>query len=330
MMKKMLQFIGINLLVFSPALNFAQSPSHAPQRASLVDTGYDACLQSNGDNCESNRNLLIRGDQPLDNKNNYSYNPDQLRNLVFSYVQKFKQSYNTKASLPDSVKDLSNYRIVIINLLYDWTDHGSDAEFIELTNEFKYSHAMSPYQMPEQHKMYGLDAEFNPQQYAFAWWPITLLGKKSVADNLNWPNQDKVPVPRSDQFYKPMNFPYLITGVPYQEHWEDGVIDLPTLLKMQPADGHPLLIFYHCVAGKDRTGAVTMAYFMKHGGYANVIMPDSSSTVMMTRNPPLSYTKAFLATTSKNYPRPKEQSLVLSQVYCTTLGKQKNDCDRNF
>jgi hypothetical protein len=82
--------------------------------------------------------------------------------------------YEINASLPASDEDLKNYRIVIINLLYDFKANGSHDELTDLENEFKNSGAVSNLQIPEQHKIYGLDSAFRSDHYAFMWWPIQL------------------------------------------------------------------------------------------------------------------------------------------------------------
>lgn len=299
-------------------------------RAALVDTGYDACQLSGGNACENNKNLLFRGEQPLED-NTFRYDPDLFREVIFDYLQTFKQVYATKASLPQSLDELKQYRIVIVNLLYDAHDNGSDAEYGELTHEFLYSGAVSTPQIPEQHKIYGLDLAFNPNQFAFEWWPVAFTEQNNPKDitlNLNWPDKDIVSVPRSDQVYKKLDFPYLVTGIPFGSNQEDQAMDLHTLLKYIPDDGHPLLIFYHCVAGKDRTGATTLGYLMKHGGYANV-SPQNKLMIYQHRNPPLSFSSALQAVTQYNYPRPREGALVLAQAYCYSLGKATNECELN-
>jgi hypothetical protein len=320
--------IVLSLCLLSPAITTAHS-LNAPQRASLIDTGYDFCVLSNGKNCASNKNLLFRGDEPLDDENNYTYDPEQFRSLIFNYIQKFQAVYSTKAYLPQTMDELKNYRIVIINLLYDGNNHGTDDEYNELSKEFKYSSAVTTEPLPEQHKIYGLHTVFDPNHFAFQWWPLTLMGAKNpdgIETNLNWPNQESVPVPRSDQFYKRIDFQYLLTGNLHPGDAEPDAIDLITLLMSQPEDGHPLLIFYHCVAGVDRTGFVTLSYFMNYGGYSNLI-PQLGYTYL-TRNSPLSFKEALKATTNNGYRQPSESAQVSAQSYCLTLGKYAEECER--
>lgn len=323
-----------NLLLFLcmlPIVSQAQpEASPSPSRAALVDTGYDACIMTSAFRCENNKNLLFRGNQPLDDTENYLYDPDVLRQKVFSYLQEFKQAYDTDAVLPNSLAELNNYRIVVINLLYDYENHGTDDEYNELTYEFKHSGSINTLQVPEQHKMYNLTSPFNANQYAFEWWPITLKGEtnpQGIPTNVNWPNKEVFQVPRSNQFYKPMDLPYLVTGIPYPGfHEESDSKDLLSLLLTQPNDGHPLLIFYHCVAGVDRTGAVTLSYFMKHGGYANISNHNTLSK--LSRNKPLSFAQALKALTNANYPGAKEEAMLSAQAYCLTLGKADDACSR--
>src|SRR3989344_4710418 len=146
--------IVLSLCLLSPAITAAYS-LNAPERASLMDTGYDFCILNTGTHCDSNKNLLFRGDEPLDDQNNYTYDPEQFRFLIFNYIQKFQTVYSTKAYLPKTIDELKNYRIVIINLLYDWNNHGIGGEHDELSKEFNYSGAVTTEQLPEQHKIYG-------------------------------------------------------------------------------------------------------------------------------------------------------------------------------
>ncbi len=300
-----------------------------PERASLVDTGYDACIMHNGVNCEANKNLLFRGDQPLPDFPPYEFNFDYFRQHIFSYITHFKQIYETTASLPSSVEELKNYRIVIINLLYDFNSEGSSSELEELQYEFKFSGNVETLQIPEQHKIYGLETKFNSNQYAFQWWPVTLSGVKEdeseyISMNLNWPDKKGTP-PHSfePKIYKPLNFSYLISGKNFSDDVEVNAKDIHSLLSTIPSDGHPLLIYYHCVAGKDRTGAVSMSYFMKFGGYPYLI--NSNNNLRQYRSNPLSFNQAIVATTIPGRPA-KEEAEILGKAYCLTLNKVPGDC----
>jgi len=322
---------GIKISFFAAALTFsAISPGAtniAPARAALVDTGYDACEQNGGDHCQINRNLLFRGNVPLDVANNYRFDPEAFRAKIFNYLQTFKQVYATSAKLPEKLDDLKNYRIVMVNLLYDGTEHGNAFEYALLTNEFKYSGAVNILQMPQQHKIYNLQSPFNPDSFAFEWWPVTMLGKDNhngIPGAINWPEHDTVPVPNSEQNYLPMDVPYLVTGTAYADDVEQDAIDLRTLLTTQPKDGHPLLIFYHCYAGMDRTGAVTLSYLMSHGGYANV--SDANHESPLTRSAPLSFQAALAATTNAKYPGPDDEALLAAKAYCDYSGKPAGEC----
>lgn len=294
-------------------------------RAALVDTGYDACRITNGSNCESNRNILFRGEQPLDDT--FRFDSTLFRDKIFTYIQTFQKMYSTKANLPKSLEELKQYRIVIINLLYDAHAQGSDTEYDELTHEFLYSGAVTTLQIPEQHKMYGLQTEFNTNQFSFEWWPVAFTEQNNPLDitlNLNWPDKETVPVPRSDQIYKKLNLPFLITGSSYLDDTENEAMSLRSLLNYEVNDGHPLLIFYHCVAGKDRTGAVTLSYLMQYGGYANV--SPQKPPIVTIRNNPLTFSRALQATTLMGYPTPRENAQVLARAYCYNIGKQVDDC----
>jgi hypothetical protein len=307
-------------LIFPVIFLLSSTLFASPTRTSLVDTGYDACLITGGINCENNKNLLFRGNQPLDENKQYAYDPDAFRSLIFSYLTAFEKNTITNAPLPRTLAELENYRIVIINLLYDAKDEGSDEEYNELTYEFSHHNATTAQIVPEQHKMYDLTQPFRANEYAFEWWPIIL------DSDLNWPNQEKILVPRSTQFYKPMDYAYLLSGSVYAGDSENEAMDLLHLLTMQPADGHPLLIFYHCAAGKDRTGSLTLAYLMQHGGYANITKPAGWKQTALTRNRPLSFHDALEATTNMQYPSPNAAALKTGKAYCLSLKGNVGGC----
>ncbi len=50
-------------------------------RTALVDTGYDACKLSGGIACKNNKNLLFRGEQPLEHVT-FRYDPDLFRERI--------------------------------------------------------------------------------------------------------------------------------------------------------------------------------------------------------------------------------------------------------
>jgi hypothetical protein len=98
------------------------------------------------------------------------------------------------------------------------------------------------------------------------------------------------------------------------------------LLAPVPQDGHPLLIYYHCVAGRDRTGATSMAYFMTYGGYPFVAHVSAKQN-RQQRSQPLSFDEALIATTIPELPA-NEFAEKLGRAYCKTLGKT-DDCKKH-
>lgn len=314
--------------IFSIPLSSYSQTNIAPSRASLVDTGYDICMQNGGKNCVNNKNLMFRGNVPLDVDNNYKYDPDFFRGRIFAYIQEFRQAYHTNAKLPDSLEDLKNYRIVMVNLLYDATEQGKQLEYDELAKEFQYSGIKSRSAFPLQHKIYNLTAPFNPDSYAFEWWPLTLLGDDNhdgIPGAINWPQHEIVPVPNTDQNYLPMDLPYLVSGTVYGDDIETEAADLRSLLAAQPEDGHPLLIFFHCFAGRDRTATAALAYLMANGGYANI--SDSNQETAMTRSGPLNFRDAMAALTHSSYPDPDDAAIQAAKAYCEYSGRPQAECE---
>jgi hypothetical protein len=146
-----------------------------------------------------------------------------------------------------------------------------------------------------------------------------------ISSSLNWPGKQGTPVHSfKPDIYKPLNFPALIGFTPLYEVQKSNEKSLHDLLMNIPQDGHPLLIYYHCVAGKDRTGAVSMAYFMTYGGYP-FIAHDAIKKIGKTRSQPLSFDEALTATTIPGHAA-NEYSVKLSKAYCLFLGRNRNDC----
>lgn len=324
------RWISILLTTFSlmPVSGNAQPLPPDPEMVAIVDTGYDACIQNRGSHCEENRNLLIRGGEPITEDYGYEFQFNNLRTNLFSYLNIFKKNYTTQSNLPKSIDELQNYRLVVINLLYDFRENGSQSELLELEYEFLHSGQSSKLEIPEQHKMYGLDTSFHPDQYAFEWWPITFANLDEtepffIGMHMNWPGKNGTPhhsfAPKE---YQLLDFPYLITGTAWDENIESQAKDLRSLLTKIPTDGHPLLIFYHCVAGKDRTGAVSAAYFMKHGGYP--FLSSHNHAFLQQRSGPVSLSKAIAYTTTDRPANAGSQKL--SKAYCLTLKEFQQEC----
>jgi hypothetical protein len=305
-------------------------PSDMLERIALVDTGYDLCLQTGGNNCAVNKNLLFRGDQPLPDDAPFDFEFDYFHARALNYLEKAQTIYQINAPLPHTLADLKNYRILIINLLYDFSAAGSPIELQDLENEFKNSGAVTSLQLPEQHHVYGLESAFRPDHYAFAWWPVQLSyhgvdAPDFISLSLNWPAKIGTPAHTfKPDVYLPLNFPALITGNKVFGEEAPDQKSLRELLTTIPQDGHPLLIYYHCVAGKDRTGAVSTSYFMTYGGYP-FIAPDLSKHIRALRSQPLSLKQALAATTIPEHPA-NIYSERLDRAYCLFLGGNSDEC----
>lgn len=301
-----------------------------PEHVALVDTGYDQCILSGGTQCEQNKNLLMRGGIPIPDDAPYIFSFEEFRASIFDYLKDFKNTFSTRAALPESIDDLKNYRIVDIDLIYDFNQQGGNYEYFELVNEFKDSGNVSTLQLPEQHKMYGLNTPFDPAQFAFEWWPVTFAeladtDPQFIPMSINWPGIKGTPPHQFEpREYKFLDFPYLITSIPLSGVSETAEAkDLVTLLKTIPQDGHPLLIYYHCIAGKDRTGAVSISYFMKHGGYP--YFTTVSAGQKHFREAPTNLALALKYTTLPDR-HPWFDAVALAKAYCLTLGKGYENC----
>jgi hypothetical protein len=306
-------------------------PDDMLERIALVDTGYDLCLQTGGKNCSANKNLLFRGDQPIPDDAPFDFEFGFFQERALNALATADTHYEIHAPLPASLAELKNYRIVIINLLYDFKSEGSPVELADLENEFINSGVVTSLQIPEQHHLYGLDSAFRPDQYAFEWWPVELSSvdvdsPEFVSLSLNWPAKQKTP-PHAfkPDVYRPLNFPALISGSTAFEESNPNQKSLGELLMTLPDDGHPLLIYYHCVAGKDRTGAVSTSYFMTYGGYPFILTPLGKHP-RERRRQPLLFPQAFAAATIPLHPA-NPYSAKLGSAYCLFLGKSKEECD---
>lgn len=317
------------LFIGSSILPLMAQAAVEPQHVALMDTGYDMCVLSGGNQCEKNKNLLFRGGMPMVDGVPVPFDFDQFRQNLFAYLIDFKKTFSSRAPLPEKVDDLKNYRIVNIDLIYDYHQAGAEYELGELQNDFKESGQVSTLQIPEQHKMYGLTSSFDAKKYAFEWWPVTFAqlpenDPQFVPMNVNWPSKMGTPphtfLPKE---YKLLDLPYLISGIPYQGDEEPDAKDIATLLKMIPNDGHPLLIYFHCIEGKDRTGSVAAAYMMKHGGYPYFTTVQDG--LKHFRQGPVSLALAYKYTTLPDR-MPWIESLKLSRAYCLTLDRGAANC----
>ncbi len=287
------KYFFVSLCLIGSTTAFADNPGNMI----VVDTGYDLCMQQQGAQCEKNKNILIRGSQPLNQQN--QFNREDFQQKTLSAINDFHQRYESKAAMPVSLDELKNYRIVMVSLLYGYvpTSGGKKKEGIELQQEFALSGVSANQAIPDQHRAYGLSAPFETTQYAFEWWPVTLLDRglfdpAYTVATLNWPDKESVPMhDYLPAHYLPMDLPFLVQNQLYSKKGMEPVsaISLPNLLKSIPADGHPLLIYYHCVAGKDRTGVVSMAYYMSQGGYPFFA---GTPAKKMTRSKPMKLNQA--------------------------------------
>jgi hypothetical protein len=323
-MNEMKNFI-LCLILFGVTQIHARSINQNHQIA-LVDTGYDAC-NFNGKNhsCELNQNLLFRGELPLQSPSpkKWGGNYDVFINNIWSYLTLFKRRYHGDNKLPNNITDLKKYRIVIVSLLYGLNAIDNQNEKQSVIGEFQYINTGSPV-LPKQHHIYNLNTPYDAKQYAFEWWPINLRDKGvfSIFDSPNTILNSPVTL-QSSKGYLPMNFMNFIDGEPLDNAMPNqSSMALTTLLKYIPRDGHPLLIFYHCRAGKDRTGAVTMSYYMKYGGYPHVGIKygiDSPMTQIL-RKPPMTYRDALQTAVLFNN-EPNSRAKKLARTYCLAINR---------
>jgi hypothetical protein len=311
--KKILSKCIFVITMMSLCHAYALKPN-SHRRIVLVDTGYDLCHTTINTECENNRNLLFRGMTPV------PYERDQFLQNVMYYLQLFKRVYHVNAKIPDTLEELNNYRIVMINVGYGRGYKHVTKELQALQDEYKYAVPSSLNSFPKEHTLYSMDFSFNPNHYAFEWWPITLntiqaVPKPDLAAILNWSDKKNHPLES-----KPLNLPYLITGQNFFTSHEENSQSIYELLNTIPKDGHPLLIFYHCMSGVDRTGVVTMSYFLAYGGYP-YITSDSTKT-SAARLGPMNFSQALAAMNMK----PNHRALRLTQVFCFLIKKDNNEC----
>lgn len=321
-------------ILFSSLVSFAWASSPHPERVSLVDTGSDLCAATKGGNCDSNKNILFRGSTPFP----YPYdksNPTEFYEKIWSYIQDFKTARGDSSTLPKSLEELKSYRIVMINLIYGGPSATNDSEsdYFALTHEYKGSGQTTIPELPLQHHLYGLNKSYSYNTYAFQWWPVSDYWK-TFPDRFNAPDNTETlskVIARSNpqQSYFSLDLPYLITGKAYvnsanvADEEDVEAKDLTSLLLSSPKDNHPLLIYYHCRQGKDRTGLVTLAYYMTNGGYANI--DKSTPPKSLQRSNPLSLQAAIKATTNANYPKPG--TISVAKTYCLiALHRNKAEC----
>lgn len=192
-------------------------------------------------------NVLVRGSFPIDARGNFVYN--QILDVV-------------RAKEPFT--DFSNHTIIDVSMI----DNVANAELPQLRQEiytFSIADSLLPYQWPPY--TIGYKAKFLGTFVAghsgrFLWWPIEGF-------NPAMPWDQKV-----GQFFTNNGW----NGQPGGYNF-DGLVDrLDSLLKDQ---SWPKIIYYHCTWGKDRTGALTFGWLVKHGGYSKDVAIASVDSVFV-------------------------------------------------
>ncbi len=191
-------------------------------------------------------NVLVRGSFPIDGQRNFVYN--QILDVV-------------RARLP--FVNFSNHTMIDISMI----DNNSNAEWPQLRQElqaFSLRDSVLPVECPPYTVGYEakLLGTFVSGHYGrFLWWPIQGF-------NPAMPWEQKV-----GQFFTNNGW----NGEPGGYNF-DGLVDRLDLLLKDTA--YPKIIYYHDTWGKDRAGALTFGWLVKHGDYAKDIAIASVDSVV--------------------------------------------------
>lgn len=225
-------------LIFLLTFSLGDYADQKTDRIALIDTGYDLCHQLGLEQCSQNKNLLLRSANPHFDKNTSS--KDNFRRDLLNSINNLSKSLTPETYIPKTLAELENYRIVLINLTFSKEhEHEKDAFYHEYNSATSFQISL---QIPKKQHIYNLSIPFDKNQFAFIWSPMELK------------------YPTIDDFEKKS---LLVSEI------EITTLNLVKNLLLQKShDKHPLLIVYHCIAGKDRTGMLTMGYYQTYGGYS--------------------------------------------------------------
>jgi hypothetical protein len=200
-----------------------------------------------------NNNILVRGNFPIYPNGNFAYDS------ILKYIESKVPSIN-----------LSNHVFIDISML----DNVEKAEWPQLKQELAaYSLADTaipsdwpPYKIGYTATLLGTTVSNHPGH--FLWWPI-----EGFNPAMSWDQ-------KIGQFFTNNGYAGQKGGYNF-----DGLVDrLDSLLK---DESYPKIIYYHCTWGKDRTGALTFGWLVKHN---NLSKDSAKATVDSVAAPNDHYT----------------------------------------
>jgi hypothetical protein len=177
------------------------------------------------------QNILVRGSLPIDSSGIFVYFP--IRNYLM-----------TKLSI-----NMVYYTLIDVSLV----DNIPRGELTQLNQELlnfnlpdsAVPSVWPPYTIGYKAKLLGKSVYFETAR--FLWWPI-----QGYDPALPWAQ-------KVGQFFTNTGYNGQTGGFNF-----DGLVDrLDSLLNDET---YPKVIYYHCISGNDRTGALTFAWLVKHGG----------------------------------------------------------------
>ena len=180
-------------------------------------------------------NVLIRGSLPIGSDSNFVY--DQ----ILAFVTTKLPSINFTNSTLIDVSVIGNMKTG------EWKQLKQELTAFNLANTAIPYDSWPPYTVG--YKATLLGSQVSGHASRFCWWPFQ--GFKS------WWSQDQ----KIKQYFTNEGYNGEKGGYNF-----DGLVDqLDFLLK---DESYPKIIYYHCTFGKDRTGALTFGWLVKHGGYS--------------------------------------------------------------
>ena len=223
-------------------------------------------------------NLLFRGNFPLvDNGGAYAFG-------YLALQAQFQQL------LDNAAFSLSDYHLIVAMILDDSGEYLSFAAEVSSFNDasdtpldpmtLSHEQTYPGYQIPGWNPttLYGrtvTDEYEAPHTGSLVWWPIEACGGSPCNQTFLGPG--------NNQSYNFM-----------------GLIDfVHTTLQGAPMSGKPVLIYFHCISGVDRTGATAMGYAMNYLG--------------------LTFSEAETQAKNSATPNPSAVYLALACAYCNQI-----------